>query len=214
MSQANTSDPPTAASTADLLALRDARNRAPSTCSYCDGPFPDGVDDDTNYCSRGCYIRGRGKAALNRIESDHTWCATCFRQIKEVEKPPWNFELKVPAPQHAGRGAENEVRDCLVGYQYPTEHMELAVDDFSSDPRRPLERQRWGCECGQVDPGERDAVLEAVDLQTTILSLHHCLDALAEKGALQESPSWPRMREALAEHGRDWEYVIGYALYG
>jgi hypothetical protein len=198
MSRANSPfDPPTAASTNDLRALQDRRDSPHDVpeCAYCGHYRNPNTDVRGSFDTYECYLRQKGENALNRVEADHTFCATCFRRIKEIEKPP------------------DDTHECVVGFQYPTPHMELAVDDFSDDPYRPLERTRWGCECGNVDPGERDDILDAVDLQTTITSLLHCLQALAAKDTLARSPSWPRMREAIRDHGRDWEYVVGAALY-
>lgn len=217
MSRANTSQShggtPTAASTADLMALRDARDRhqSPPTCDHC-GNLRSPKNDTCG--KEACHLRHRGAKALNQIDSDHCICSTCFRVIKEVEHPPWGTDLMVEGPR--GRDDESLKQDCLVGYQYQTENTVWGTDDFSNpdDPYRSLDRQRWSCVCGTVDPAERDDILEAVDLQTTIQSLHHTLRDLSNRDVIGGSYSWPRLREAIRDHGRDWELVVGYALYG
>ena len=204
------------------MALRERRSESSDviTCGYCDEETEETTAIWDSFCSVECFRRSKGRKALNAIESDHTLCATCFRAVKTVEKPPWGTELKIEGPR--GRDDENEIRDCLIGYQYPTEHMEKglrdmkrAVHDDDSVGRRQFAvpaALRWGCECGNTDPKNRDEILEAVDLEQTIVSLLGCLRTLAEEGTLNRSPSWPRLRDALREHGRDWELVIGTAL--
>ncbi|AUV81280.1 hypothetical protein C2R22_06045 [Salinigranum rubrum] len=218
-------DTPTAASTADLLALRERRSESSDTitCGFCDEETDEETAIRDSFCSFECFRRYKGRKALNAIESDHTLCATCFRVVKTVEKPPWGTELKVEGPR--GRGDEDVKKDCLIGYQYPTEHMEkglrdlkrAVVDDDSVDRRQVVAvpaALRWGCECGNTDPKNRDEILEAVDLEQTIVSLLGCLRTLAAEGTLNSPPSWPQLRDALRDHGRDWELVIGTALYG
>jgi hypothetical protein len=211
---ADPSTTPTEASTADLLAhdpTRDPTHRDVPLCAHCEGYRNPDASVRGSYCSHACYLRDRGRKALRRIESDHTTCATCFRTLKEIERPPEGYEVTVEGPR--GRDDESLTKNCLVGYQYPTEHMELAVDDFADDPHKRTERTRWGCVCGNVDPAARDDILDGVDLQATILNLLATLRRLDRTDAIDKRPSWPRMQEALRTHGRDWPYVVGATLY-
>ena len=119
------------------MELREQRARSSDviTCGECDSEIDKDVAIRDTYCSRDCFYRGKGQKALKAIKSDHTLCATCFRFIKCVEKPPWGTELKIEGPQ--GRADESVKKDCLVGYQYPTEHMEKTTRDAvdTDDPR-------------------------------------------------------------------------------
>jgi len=181
------------------------------TCKYCEHWCnPDTAVADA-FCSEYCRHADKGRRVLNQIQSDHTRCATCFRRIKTVEKPPASASVTVEPPAH--EGAVDDVRDVLVGYQYQTEHTVWGVDDFGTDAVPALKRQRWSCECGNVYPRERDDILEGVDLGATI---HRCFDALVdchEEGAIEDAPDVRRYEQALQREGADFEFVIGYALH-
>lgn len=219
-------------STADLEHLHEYhppgpeypyRSPARNTQYVCDAPdctvvFDPAASYQGSFCSEDCAYRHRGQKVLNKIESDHRWCATCFRQIKTIDRPEGKYELKVEGPK--GRNDENVKKDCLVGYQYKTEHTTWGVDEGRSEsegrvfenPER-IEFRRWACTCGNVDPTARNDILNEVDLQTTILSLLSCLRHLSDEGVIHTSPSWPRLRDTLREHGRDWQLAVGRALY-
>ena len=46
------------------------------------------------------------------------------------------------------------------------------------------------------------------------MNLQSALRDLAEAGIINRQVSGSRLKEAIEQEGRDWEYVIGYALYG
>jgi len=148
-----------------------------------------------NYCSAGCFYRQKGANVLARIRQDHRLCATCFRQIKTVTPPP------------------KRAPECAIGTQHQTEHTVWGVDDVSDDPYVTLDRQRWSCECGAVDPSERDAILEDVEIEAAVPNLLRTLHFLDRSGQIDRRPSKERLFNALREAWRDWEYAIGRALY-
>lgn len=191
--------------------LQQWRQTDECACDSCDHEFVVDLAIKGSYCSLDCFYRDKGAAALRQIRHDHQWCATCFRRIKTVEAPPDGVYLDIKGPDH--EGAADDVRNVIVGYQYRTEHTTWGTDDFSDDDHCRIERQRWSCECGNVDPSERDDILEEIELETIVASLFRCLEALAEKGALQNDPSWSRYKSALRDHWRDWEFAVGRALY-
>ena len=181
-------------------------------CEHCG----DGVHEDAtvkgSFCSEACWYRHKGHRALDQIASDHRWCATCFRQIKTVIRPPDSKSVDVEGPIHEGR-TDAGPKDVLVGWQFQTEHTAWGLDDVSDDEYRTLDRQRWSCKCGNVDPSARDDILEGVEIETIVTDLLRCLTHLAAHGGLSREPDPDRLFAALREHWRDWEYAIGRALY-
>ena len=162
--------------------------------SECDAEFPVHGAYKGAFCSRQCHLQHRGQKALNVIRNDHRWCATCFRKLKEIERPPMD------APEF------------VVGYQYPTEHMRPSVDSRGALGVEQHWR-RWGCECGNVDHRHRDDILEDVEIDGAVYNLLVCLHELEADGPLTERADPDRLFGALRQRWRDWEYAIGAALY-
>lgn len=177
------------------------------TCRHCGGPREAATSVGGSFCSERCLYRHRGEKALRRIASDHRWCATCFRQVKETTRPD-DIELQ-------DAGVSKLVRQSFVGFEDPTEHAVEGVDDreHRDNPYRRTAYTRTSCECGAVDPNDRHAVLRDLDPEATMQSLWQCLVALEEHGTLQRRPSKPVYIEAIRESNRDWIYAIGRALY-
>jgi hypothetical protein len=167
-----------------------------NTCEHCETEYP-AHTQVRGFCSVGCFYRHKGANILDEIRRDHRLCATCFRQIKTVMPPA------------------KDAPECAIGQQYQTEHTVWGVDDVGSDAYRPLDRQRWSCECGTVDPSERDDIIEQVELDDNgiVGDLLQTLRFLERSGAIDRRPSKQRLFEALREEWRDWEYAIGRALY-
>lgn len=177
------------------------------TCSHCNEEYNDVEKVEGSFCSHQCYYRNKGQKALSQIESDHRWCATCFREVKTTWKP--SKKLVIGPADH-----EQDVhyKDVLIGYQHPTENMVWATDDTGEGAER-REYQRWGCRCGNIDLSSRDEILEAVEIDQLVARLYWCLDSFASKDALDASPDKDELFDALREEWRDWEYAIGRALY-
>jgi len=110
--------------------------------------------------------------------------------------------------------------DSAIGYQYPTKHTTFVVDSLDvTGPHRHLTRT-WGCRCGTVDLGERHDVLENIEIDTMLPSLWRCLVTLVEADAIGPDDVAPnaqlkeRLIRGAREHWRDWEFIIGYTLFG
>jgi len=176
-------------------------------CRHCGGPREAAASVGGSFCSERCLYRHRGEKALREIASDHRWCASCFRQVKETTRPD-DRELQ-------DAGVSKLVRRSFVGFEDPTEHAVEGVDerDHRGNPYRRTEFTRTSCECGAVDPNDRHAVLRDLDPKATMQSLWACLVALERTGTLQRRPSKNAYVEALREHDTDWLYAIGRALY-
>lgn len=169
-----------------------------------------------SYCSRRCFDADRGESALARIADDHRWCGTCFRPIKEIEPPPDGVSVTVGPPEHPARRDTDLVADVLVGYQYPTEHMERAVDEFGGagdGDARPLQRTRWACECGAVDPHDQHDLVRDQQPEQTAAALWAALARLAKEDTFQQNPDPSRFKTALREYGYDWAGLAGRTLH-
>ncbi|OYR76127.1 hypothetical protein DJ71_18535 [Halorubrum sp. E3] len=213
-------------------------------CSYsnCDEIFTKGMGIRSSFCSVACFYRHRGRNALNKIESDHRFCATCFRRVKTTSEPSEDWADRGASPMDAALAngavlanaggeitldatecsdARPTATDSAVGYQYPTPETTFVVDIVAGEnPYSRIERGGWGCRCGNVDLGERHAVLEDVEIDTILPSLWRCLVTLVEAGAIGpddvdvNAQLKERLLRGAREHWRDWEFTIGYTLYG
>lgn len=119
-------------------------------CPQCEGPRPGG----RSFCSASCRRQHERETVardiLHHIEHDHRFCATCFRQVKEIEEPT-NASLLGVEGIHS--------TESVIGYEHPTEHADRGeltdqrcVDE--DDPRvveRDLVRRGVICECGATD---------------------------------------------------------------
>jgi hypothetical protein len=103
-----------ARSTADRLQARTSRREREHSnreCYYhdCDVVFdPAGEADDlpegynNQYHSYECWSRQVAARLIRGVRLDHIYCASCFAELKEIERPPDGLD----------------VPDCVVGYQY------------------------------------------------------------------------------------------------
>jgi hypothetical protein len=185
------------------------------------------------FCSMGCLHRNKGAGVLRKIRFDHRWCATCFRPIKEVSRPPnrWveNKASKVQAALDAGaefkavggdltldasacESARPTAVDAVIGTQYQTEHTVWATDDVGEGLGNRRLRQRWACECGNIDPSHRDQTLEDVELDQLVARLFWCLEDLEAEGTIHRRPDKGALFSSLREAWRDWELAVGRAL--
>ena len=185
------------------------------------------------YCSTDCLQRDKGAGVLRKIVHDHRWCATCFRPIKEVTQPPnrWveDKASKVQAALDAGAELESvggdltldatacestrpTATDAVVGTQHQTEHTVWATDDIGERLGDRRLRQRWACECGNIDPSHRDEILEDVELDQLVARLFRCLEDLEAEGTIHRRPDKNALFSSLREAWRDWELAVGRAL--
>ena len=178
------------------------------TCRHCNGSHDATATVGGSFCSERCLYRHRGEKALRRIAADHRYCATCFRQLKTVDRP--DDRVLEDA------GVSKLTRSAFVGLQSRTEHAVDGVDErepVGAVRDRPIKFTRTSCECGTVDPSDRHAVLRELDPKQTVQSLWACLVALERDGTLQKRPSKDAYLQALRETDLDWAYAVGRALY-
>lgn len=119
------------------------------TCGECNTTCTTTVADA--YCSEHCRDKNTGRALLNSIRHDHTVCALCGTQLKELEKPPDTFIV--------GKGMQTA--ESIVGYQYQTPEADVGERVVSQKPGRETITTGTVCgECGNTDPSQRFPELE------------------------------------------------------
>lgn len=181
-------------------------------CTACGDDYPAGSAYAGSYCSDVCYHQHKGRDVIRDIKQDQRWCATCFRPVKEIEQPPSTKTLFVEGPR--GRDDETLQKDVLIGHQHPTEQTRWVVDEQEMpNAFLPLERSRWGCSCGAVNPSTQSAILQRIHAKTVITSLLTCLAQLHDEGNVAHHPSREALFDALRERPFDWAYAAGRAIY-
>lgn len=178
-------------------------------CRHCGGAIPeDAADPNDTYCSRECYYRHRGENVLEDIQRDHRICATCFTRIKTVE---YADVIRSRQPKVDIR----QVPECVIGYQYPTEHTTVGQDEFATldhDAVR-IEGTRWSCgNCGTVDPNEAHPDLRSLDEGKTARRLYEAVDELADRDAIPNAPDHERFIEGWRDGGA--ALAVGKAVFG
>lgn len=161
------------------------------SCEYCGGECDPDASVRGSFCSRDCWHASKGAKVLNRIEDDHTRCATCFRPRKEVETPPdrWLREKALL------------VREAAIGFEYPTEYLHTGPGF------------RY-CECGCVEHRAEHEVLQQIDPIGVAVNLLDCLLEYHEHELIDDRPSGRTLGRALRDTEFDLELSIGRAVYG
>lgn len=166
-----------------------------------------------SYCSERCFYRHKGHKAIHNVADDHTWCATCFRRLKEIED----------VPDHVRNKLYPEASEAAIGFQHPTDRVVWATGEASrpdwqnatpiATTQRPPEIQRWGCECGAVNPRDRHDVVRDADPAATLVSLLSCLRHLHTEDNVAHAPSKDALFDAYRDRPKDWTYIAGRAIY-
>lgn len=183
-------------------------------CAHCGEPRDPHASVGGSFCTEECRIAHKGRSALNQIESDHRYCASCFRQVKTTHRPT-DEELREMDVRWS-------IREAFIGYQWRTEHgvpaevelpdMEPADADIQIE--NPPVRGATGCVCGAIDHRDHDADLARIEgLASVGQHLLVCLRELAEREALDADPCPREFLDALEERPGDWEHAAGRALY-
>lgn len=195
---------------------RDSPDTETYRCSQCGGERDPRTSVKGSFCSTRCYEvhrrRKRARDLLNTLRYDHRFCATCFRKIKTVDRPPadrWGLP------------------DCLIGYEDATHHavegeLTISVDDYGRE--RLVGHSEKCCTCGNTSHAQADPTLQtrfafeiAEFLRDAIADLRlegktdHDVDDTALDAALCEhllaTESSPRSPDVI-----DWEVVLAAAL--
>lgn len=119
-------------------------------CKVCGGPRTPTTSVRGSFCSTACFDRHKqrkhARDILATIRKDHRFCGTCFRQTKEVEKPPserWGLP------------------DCVIGFEYRTEHADEGEKTVATDEYGHESLVGFGqtCECGNTQHAQAEPII-------------------------------------------------------
>lgn len=161
-------------------------------CTVCGIATPAPETIEGNYCSRDCYHRKRGQRLLNLLRHDHRYCYTCFRQRKTIDRP------NPSAP------------DCVIGFEYPTQHATTGQITDQIDEYRELVRMGTICRCGNTDHTSREAVIQDQHFRQVVANLYYALEAVRQEGQHEHQISITALADALRDqkHEEGWDFAL------
>jgi len=204
-------------------------------CDYanCDKTRPK-WEQFEGFCSRECRHKAKGNEVLEHIKHDHRFCATCFRPIRDIQKPssewidihgsPVQVAIDSGAkltsiPQDLQEKADGGVQlNSLLDYTDVTGGMRKVNTDSVIGEQYPTEYTErtpygWSCVCGNQDHWHREPAIIDSDIEEVITFLYYALQQLFQEGQLNQSPTKSELFDGLREHWKDWEYAIGRSLH-
>jgi hypothetical protein len=179
-----------------------------------------------SYCSHRCHYLATGRELLKHIRQDHRFCAGCYRQLKEIERPPAGQRVYIGPVDH--EPLRDTVKNCLVGYEYITEHGELGQRSRSlSGTQNHVEEDvdavapadQWTvsgvvCSCGTTDTRDswvRDAAV--VSIEAAAHRLCDLLELLGREGQHDKTVHAPTLLETVqAGDEVNWQLAVGRAI--
>lgn len=189
----------------------------------CTDNFSKQTAVDGSYCSRRCAALVAGENLLRHIKHDHRFCHACFRQLKEIERPPASRSLIVGPVDHDP--LVPTFQNVLVGFQHLTEHADLGERsrDFvdHGDEHRPTGGDAvitgTVCSCGTTD--HRDDYLrldEVVSIRDAATRLCRIMTLLSREGQHKKTIDVATLLDALEEQSDgdalDWQLALGHAI--
>jgi len=175
-----------------------------ATCKHCREQFEKPTGFDADHCSEKCYFERKGSKALNLIKHDHRFCGSCFRQLKEIEKPP----------EATLEELTNETSQALVGFQYRTPNATTATKSFKgSDEYTRIYARGTGCECGITDTREEDPDLRELELAAVLARVIKRFRELHAEGQLDQQIDKDVFFDCFKDT-RNLPYSLGRSLFG
>jgi len=162
-------------------------------CAYCEDEYTHGVKG--SFCGIECWYRHKGENILSQIQTDHTYCSSCFALRKEIDKPPAEFKRRLKITNGPESG------ESLQGFQYYTPNVEKA-DGFVY------------CKCGNIDHHAEVTELRDISLKDVLVNLWGLLVDYYEKGQLgEQKPDRSVLFNTLKESDLDFAYAIGKSAF-
>lgn len=152
------------------------------------------------HCSETCYMRRRGRKALNLLKHDHRFCHSDFTRLKEIERPT-DEQLRHVEGQYS--------TEAVIGFQYPTKHAEIGEITAKAGTNDTVVTGIVCGNCGTTD--HRDDFLRDLDIQTAAKRLRKRIRETRAEGQHKYDFDTKRFVEAWNEH-KDWELAVGYAI--
>lgn len=113
----------------------------------CSEIYPGG-SGHAGYCTDTCWSQAEAARLINIVQSDHRFCASCFRRLRDVVPPG-------RAPHSSDK--HKDIPECAIGYAYPTPEtlpvtgevltLEATAEGLAVVPTEEHTR-RQGCDCG------------------------------------------------------------------
>jgi len=193
-----------------------------SDCVSCGTTYREGYDPQ--YCSQECYFSRTGRNVLNRIQSDHRHCSSCFARIKSTSGPSEEWEEQRGDPYYrsldlGGEVTGNTYGDLVLDYTDVSDTLPVATDSvigFEYHTKHAVRvnagKHAIGCECGNIDLRTEVTPCRRADLTQTLVNLVALLRRYYDEGQLDEKPDVDALFTALKQSGGDFPYAIGLSL--
>jgi DNA-directed RNA polymerase subunit RPC12/RpoP len=172
-------------------------------CAHCGGPRRPSTSVAGSFCSIDCHQQHRREKrageVLRELAQDHRFCATCGRQLKEIEA---GDQLLVVGPSR--HDSWTFASDVWAGYQHRTEHAELGEISLDTADEPTVLTDDYVatgtvCECGNTDHRhEESAIRERFPFETAhYLAL--AVDILHVEGKHDVQVDWVALVNAVIE---------------
>lgn len=144
-----------------------------------------------------CYYSKRGEEILKKFKYDHTRCASCGREMKEIAKPTQRV-LSGISGEHS--------KSAVIGYQYPTPHSGFAIKEKEGRVDKP------GIICKHCGTTNHTDAYFRDDFAKTFLKnlIQYSLD-LYHKGRLDDKLDWRNFLNDV-KYGHTVKYSLGANL--
>lgn len=203
------------------------------SCNHCGEYHPPHTFYDAAMCSLECRRQADAETVLNKLKRDHTTCSTCFRQLKQIEKPPERagshvvgFQYRTPNARMGEKSpSENEddnpdlpsLSQQIYAYEiqddnevreyHPGRQYDWANEPESVSANDPVWTGTICAECGNTEHYSDDADLRSST--SRMLTAHHLTERVRELGEeFDEVAFW----DAIAEAGCSIEEALGEGL--
>lgn len=198
--------------------------------SDCDHEYAEPLAVEGSFCSERCATIHRGEKLLTNIRHDHRYCHSCFRQLKEIERPPSEYTL-IPGPVDHDALAD-EAKNCIIGFEYITEHATLGLLDRTRRQDATVDRQDsvhpadeltmsgTVCACGTTD--HRDDYVrdeELTSIRAAARRLCTVLEHLGREGQHDKTVNASVLLDAVkqtrdvgTDSGLHWPLAVGRAV--
>lgn len=209
-------------------------------CEVCEDPLPAHATVAGSFCSTTCLARHQGQKLLNKLESDHRFCYTCFSRLKTIDEPTddWKHEKTSRVKSALDQGGTFIAGDngqlvlnatqCeysktidiqqVIGFQYGTEHATTGVVEDKVDDYIVIERRGLICRCGNIHHANREAAIQHSDIRTVARNFIHSLYLLHEGVVHDKHIDASRLVAELKDQvgAEDWDFAlaVGHAIQG
>ena len=176
--------------------------RVQDTCAHPDCEVEFDVTEAVrgSYCSEACYYRHHGEKILRKLETDHRYCASCGRKLKDIEP------------------STDDAPDAFIGYQYQTGNAEFGEKTrFNPQLTDGGEKQAVDstgvvcAECGATN--SNDDYMREFHYKDFVIELISFVRDQQQAGAIENEFNWRDYVKDVRD-GHTVEYSLGKHLVG